>query len=273
MFVSTSARLIAVNCLPKITFLYDACSQDKNKVSEQLQSLKTQVATLRRAVQKKRAEHLQSAAAHQRLAGEIEAAMDALAEKEAEARSRPLLAPAAEDVERRLSEHDRLAAEVEPVLDRIRRLRDEAKSEGGDCDVNLPASVANILSSAAATLASMPQELADRRAYLEENRDHRLRYDGLVERLNNWVEEAQLKLRQHDSGVDFANVEDGLKEHKEYFGQEGKVKELLEEIHATSNKIWASLEKAEQDKHATQQEFFNQLVRNYLPSVFNYGYR
>ena len=264
---------MATNSFLRMTLWYDACSQDKNKVSEQLQSLKTQVATLRRAVQKKRAEHLQSAAAHQRLAGEIEAAMDALAEKEAEARSRPLLAPAAEDVERRLSEHDRLAAEVEPVLDRIRRLRDEAKSEGGDCDVNLPASVANILSSAAATLASMPQELADRRAYLEENRDHRLRYDGLVERLNNWVEEAQLKLRQHDSGVDFANVEDELKEHKEYFGQEGKVKELLEEIHATSNKIWASLEKAEQDKHATQQEFFNQLVRNYLPSVFNYGYR
>ena len=156
-------------------------------MSEQLQSLKTQIATLRRAIQKKRAEHMQSAAEHERLAGEIEASMDWLAEKEAEVKTRPLLDPSAEDVERRLSEHDRLASEVEPVLDKIRRLRDKAKSEGGDCDVNLPASVANILSAAAAMLGSMPQELADRRTYLEENKNHRLKYDGLVERLNKMV--------------------------------------------------------------------------------------
>ena len=66
-------------------------SQDKNKVSEQLQSLKTQISTLRRAIQKKRSEHMQSAAEHERLAGEIEAGMDWLTEREAEARSRPLL--------------------------------------------------------------------------------------------------------------------------------------------------------------------------------------
>lgn len=116
-------------------------------------------------------------------------------------------------------------------------------------------------------LGSMPQELAERRLYLEANKNYRLQYDGLVERLNNWVEEAQLKLRHFDSGVNFANVDHELREHKDYFGQEAKLKELLDEIHVTSNKIWASLEKPEQDKLAHQQEFFNQLLRNTLNSA------
>ena len=81
------------------------------------------------------------------------------------------------------------------------------------------------------------------------------------------MEEAQLKLRHFDAGVDFANVERELSEHRDYFGQESKLKELLEEIHGTSDKIWASLEKPDQDKLAHEQEFFNQLLRNTLNSA------
>jgi hypothetical protein len=91
----------------------------------------------------------------------------------------------------------------------------------------------------------------------------------LVERLNNWVEEAQLKLRQFESGVNFANIEQELEEHKTYFSQETKLRDLLDQIHDTSNQIWASLVQSNQDKAAHEQEFFNQLVKNTLNSAHN----
>jgi hypothetical protein len=94
-----------------------------------------------------------------------------------------------------------------------------------------------------------------------------LQYDSLVERLNNWVEEAQLKLRPYESGVDFANLENDLKEHKTYFSEETKLRDLLDKIHDKANKIWASLNQDDQDKLAHEQEFFNQLVKNTLNSA------
>ncbi len=118
----------------------EGSSQDRNKITEQLQSLKTQIHTLKRAIEKKRAEHVRTAADHQRLVGEAEGIMDRLHEKEGEVRSRPLLGTAADDVERKLVEHAELAAEVRADLDTVAKLRDEAAKEE-----NLPGSVANVL--------------------------------------------------------------------------------------------------------------------------------
>ncbi len=118
-----------------------------------------------------------------------------------------------------------------------------------------------------ALLHSMPAELEERRRYLEDNKDKRLQYDSLVERLNNWVEEAQLKLRPFEAGVDFHNVQTELDEHRKYFSQETKLRDLLDKIHDTANKIWASLDQADQDKVGHEQEFFNQLVKNTLNSA------
>ena len=68
--------------------------------------MKTQIHTLKRAIEKKRDEHEQNAAEHSRLVGEIEEKMDWLTAKEAEfVKSRPLLKTAVDDVEARLKEH------------------------------------------------------------------------------------------------------------------------------------------------------------------------
>ena len=88
-----------------------------------------------------------------------------------------------------------------------------------------------------------------------------------MERLNNWIEEAQIKLRPVDSGVDFENLQAHLEEHKKYFGQETKLKELLHSIHDMANKIWASLATKDQDKINHEQEFLTQLVKNTLNSA------
>ena len=107
----------------------------------------------------------------------------------------------------------------------------------------------------------------ERRQYLENNKNYRYQYDSLTARLNNWIEEAQLKLRPLDSGVDFQNLETDLAEHQKYFSQETKLKELLHSIHEMANKIWASLATKDQDKINHEQEFFTQLVKNTLNSA------
>ena len=123
------------------------------------------------------------------------------------------------------------------------------------------------MNDANAMLHSLPLELESRKQYLEDNKNHRLQYDSLVERLNNWVEEAQMKLRPFDSGVDYQNIESDFEEHKKYFSQETKLRDLLDKIHDTANKIWASLVQHDQDKVSHEQEFFNQLVKNTLNSA------
>ncbi len=94
-----------------------------------------------------------------------------------------------------------------------------------------------------------------------------MQYDSLVERLNNWVEEAQIKLRPFDSGVDFNNLEVDLEEHKKYFSEETRLRELLHSIHDTANRIWASLGETDQEKINHEQEFLTQLVKNTLNSA------
>ena len=240
----------------------EGSTQDRNKITEQLQSLKTQIHTLKRAIEKKRNEHIQSAADHQRLVGEIETNLDWLHEKESAVKSRPLLSTSVDDVEKELVKHSEMDAEIRVYLDRVKKIRDGTSSEE-----NLPGSVANVLNDASALLHSLPQELQSRKQYLEDNKNHRLQYDSLVERLNNWVEEAQMKLRPFDSGVDYQNIESDYEEHKKYFSQETKLRDLLDKIHDTANKIWASLVQNDQDKVSHEQEFFNQLVKNTLNSA------
>jgi hypothetical protein len=56
----------------------EASSQDRNKITEQLQSLKTQIMTLKKAIERKRAEHVECAAEYAKLIEELEAIMQVL---------------------------------------------------------------------------------------------------------------------------------------------------------------------------------------------------
>ena len=147
-------------------------------------------------------------------------------------------------------------------VEKIRDINEVAKKEQ-----EIPVAVFEMLSRASALIQTMPRELEERKQYLENNKNYRLQYDSLVERLNSWIEEAQIKLRPIDSGVDYENLTTDLEEHKTYFSQESKLKELLHNIHDIANKIWASLAPKDQDKINHEQEFLTQLVKNTLNSA------
>jgi nesprin-1 len=238
----------------------EGSTADRNQITQQLQALKTQILTLKRAIEKKRDEHIKSVAEHNKIFGELEAHLDWLQEKEAEVKSQPLLSTTVADVDSHLVGQNDLSKAVMDYVERIKLINDQARKE-----VDLPPRIFEMLSTASALSQELPRELAERAAYLETQKNYRLQYDSLVERLNNWVEEAQVKLRPSgDSGYDFDNLAENLDEHKQYFSEETRLRELLHSIHDTANKIWASLGEVDQDKISHEQEFLTQLVKNTL---------
>ena len=241
----------------------EASSQDRNKITEQLQSLKAQIMTLKKAIERKRAEHVECVVEYSKLSEELEAIMQVLIDGESIAKSRPLLGTGVKDVEAKLREHDdNLTNTIQSHLEKLKTLRLEGEGK------KLPAQIKGVLSSAAALLSSLPAELEERRQYLERNKEYRLQYDSYVERLNSWVEEAQIKLRNFESGIDFENLEKDLDEHKVYFRQETKLRDLLSKIHETADKIRPSLDgSSSQEKLRHEEEFLNQLVKNTLNSA------
>ncbi|QQP31634.1 Nesprin1like [Caligus rogercresseyi] len=89
--VTDKGNLIASECTTK----------DRNKVMEQLQSLKSQVHSLKTAIQRKRQEHVESASETNKKAGEVEKVLEALRSKEQFITSRPVLTLSVSDVEER----------------------------------------------------------------------------------------------------------------------------------------------------------------------------
>ena len=240
----------------------EGSASDRNQISHQLQSLKTQILALKKAIEKKRDEHIRSVQEHNKIFGELESHLEWIQEKEAEVKVQPLLKTTVEDVETNITAHKQLTLDIMEYIEKIKNINEAAKKEH-----EIPASVFEMLSTASALIQAMPRELEERKEYLENNKNYRLQYDSLVERLNNWIEEAQIKLRPLDSGVDFENLKADLADHKNYFSQESKLKELLHSIHDIANKIWASLAANDQNKINHEQEFLTQLVRNTLNSA------
>ena len=241
----------------------EGSTADRNQITQQLQALKTQILTLKRAIEKKRDEHIKSVAEHNKIFGDLEEHLDWIHEKEKEVKSQPLLATTVADVESHLVAHSELSQAVLEYVDRIKVINDQARKEE-----ELPPRIFEMLSTASALCQELPRDLADRHTYLDTQKNYRLQYDSLVERLNNWVEEAQVKLRPSgDAGFDFENLSVNLEEHKQYFSEETRLRDLLHSIHDTANKIWASLGEADQDKIGHEQEFLTQLVKNTLNSA------
>ena len=242
----------------------EGSAADRNQISHQLQSLKTQILALKKAIEKKRAEHIKSVKEHNKLYADLESHLEWIQEKEVEVRERPLLKTTVADVEDQISLHKQLTHDIMEHIEKVRDINEVAKEER-----EIPPMVFEMLSTASALVQAMPKELEERKQYLENNKNYRLQYDSLVERLNNWIEEAQIKLRPIDSGIDYENLHGDLQDHAKYFSQELKLKELLHSIHDMANKIWASLATQDQDKINHEQEFLTQLVKNTLNSATN----
>lgn len=78
---------------------------DRNNITQQLQSLKQQLSTLRKAVDKERQKLEATAAEHIKLAADLEQVMDWIRENEAQIKSRPLLEINVDSVDKDLKAH------------------------------------------------------------------------------------------------------------------------------------------------------------------------
>lgn len=241
----------------------DGSAQDRNAITEQLQSLKQSLQNLRRTVEKQRQEHENTAAEHRKLAAELEEILDWLHANEATVRSRPLLHRDVKNVENELKNHEELSDQVSEYLDRIRKIQQTTKHED-----SMPSSLQEQLSEANSLLSSLPRELEEREKYLENNKEKRIHYAALKQKLYDWVKEAEIRLANNREGVDFENILTDLEEHRIFFSSEGAMKELVSQtIQQAADKIWPSLTPYEQEELSREQQQHTQLLKNTLNSA------
>lgn len=238
----------------------DGSASDQNNITEQLQSLKQQLQSLRRAVETQKEQHELAAAEHKRVAVELADILDWLENKEKEVKSRPLLERPADTVEAEIAKHKLLQESVNEHLEQIRKLKESVRHEEG-----MPGSLREMLSEAVSLLSSLPREMENRELYLVNNLQMRLNYGVLSDKLYNWIREAEIRLDSDKDGLDFENIVSDLEEHKIYFSSEISMRELVsQQIQQAADKIWPSLNSAEQEELSLEQQQHNQLLKNTL---------
>lgn len=241
----------------------EGTAADRNAITEQLQSLKQQLQNLRRAMEKQRQQHEVAAAEHKKAASELSSILDWLHENEATVRSRPLLERDVGSVDREIKAHKDLDKKVREHLASARRISDSLKHDDG-----MPGSLIEMLSEAQSLMDALPRELDERAEYLEKNRRTRGDYVELVEKLNAWVAEANIRLRTGEDGVDFENIGTDLEEHRIFFGNETNIRDLVsQKIQQAADKVWPSLGSVEQEELSREQQDHRQLLKNTLNSA------
>lgn len=237
---------------------------DRNNITELLQSLKQQLLTLRRTVESKRQEYERAAAEHKKMASDLSVILQWLHDNEAAVLSRPLLNRDVASVDKKLIEHATLAKNIQSYLDKLSKITDIIKSDDG-----VPGSLLEMVSEANSLQTSLPEELANREKYLQDNKKYRQQYAQLVEKLNIWVNEAAIRLDMGKNGTDFENIEADLEEHKSFFYiSEPEMKDLVgKRMQDIVDKIWPSLAAGEQEELSKEHQKHNQQLKNTLNSA------
>jgi nesprin-1 len=237
---------------------------DRNNITELLQSLKQQLLTLRRTVESKRQEHERAAAEHKKLASDLSEILQWLHDNEAIVHSRPLLNRDVASVDKKLIEHTTLVKNIQSYLDKFTKITDIIKNDDG-----VPGSLLEMVSEGNSLKTSLPEELANREKYLQDNKKNRQQYLQLVEKLNIWVNEANIRLDMGKNGTDFENIEVDLEEHKSFFNtSEPEMKDLVgKRMQDIVDKIWPSLAATEQEELSKDHQKHNQLLKNTLNSA------
>lgn len=125
-------------------------------------------------------------------------------------------------------------------------------------------------SEANSLLSVLPQELEERGRYLINNRQMRLDYSALKDRLNAWVKDAESRLGPASRGIDFEHVVRDLEEHRAFFGGSGEaaVRDLVsQQLQKGADLIWPSLTGSEQEEIGREQQHHLQLLKNTLNSA------
>lgn len=94
-------------------------------------------------------------------------------------------------------------------MNKIREMQAATKKETG-----LPGALQEKLSEGNSLLTTLPAEVSDRLNYLESNRNLRLEYKSLKDKLEKWIQEADQKVQKGHLGVDFDSLFADLEDHK-----------------------------------------------------------
>lgn len=217
---------------------------DGNKITENSQRLKQKLQNLYQQVKNQRQKHENTMAEHNKLSSELSALLLWLHNNEAMCKSRPLLERDPDSVERETIKHDLFAKEIQERLDQVQKIDEQI-----DVDNGIPVSVINMLSEGRSLIQMLPKELAERKKYLTDNKEHRINYIKYVNDFKQWIHQAEGYIENCKHGIDFKNIAADIDKFNSFFENDRPVKELLAQtIQGTVDQIWPTLQPIEQNE-------------------------
>lgn len=211
--------------------------EDRNNIIEQLQTLKQQLQNLKQTVENLRQQHEKAANIYKNFEVDVTKTINALHEKEAAIKILPILDVNTESVEQELRKHDTLANDIQKLLVKLQTTLDGIEGEE-----TLPSGVAETVSVGRSLLKSLPKEVAERKNYLDNNKDYRLSYIQQVAEFNNWVDSVENDFVNDNDDIDFENIDGIMERHVACVDHKlPDIKRLLERINDSAKNILPSL--------------------------------
>lgn len=211
--------------------------EDRNNIIEQLQTLKNQLQNLKQTVERLRQQNEKAASLYKNFETDVAKTINALHEKEAAIKILPILDVNTESVEQELRKHDVLANDIQKLLMKLQTTLD-----GMENPEALPSSVAETVSVGRSLLQSLPKEIAERKEYLDNNKEYRLNYIKLVSEFNSWVDGVETEFVNDNDDIDFENINGIIEKHVLCVDNKlPEIKQMLEKINTIGKSITPSL--------------------------------
>lgn len=211
--------------------------EDRNNIIEQLQILKQQLQNLKQTVENLRQQNEKAANLYKNFEIDATKTINALLEKETAIKILPILDVISESVEQELRKHGLLANEIQKLLLKLEGVLSEIENPE-----SLPPSVVQIVSVGRSLLKSLPKEVAERKEYLDSNKDYRLNFIQLVSEFNHCVDAVESEFLNDNDDIDFENFNVRMEKHVACIAEKlPAIEKLLEKINHSAKNIMPSL--------------------------------
>lgn len=236
---------------------------DNNAITEINQKAKQKLQNLHQQVKAQRQKHENTMAEHNKVSSELAALLSWLQNNETTCKSRPLLERDPDSVEHETTKHDSFAKDVHHHLGELQKIDEQI-----DIDSGIPASVVDMLSEGRSLIANLPKELADRRQYLLDSKQHRIDYIKYVNEFKDWIHQAEGYLENCKHGIDFANIVSDIDKFNSFFENDRPVKELItQKIQSIVDQIWPTLQTVEQNELSEEVRHYKKQLEKTLNSA------
>lgn len=236
---------------------------DSNAITDINQTVKQKLQNLHQQVKAQRQKHEHTMAEHNKVTSELAELLQWLQNNETACKSRPLLERDPDSVDRQTAKHDAFADEVNKRLDQIQKIDEQI-----DVDSGIAPAVVDMLSEGRSFINNLPKELADRRQYLVDSKQHRIDYIKYVNEFKDWIHQAEGLLENCEHGIDFANIVSDMDKFNSFFENDRPVKELItQKIQLTVDHIWPTLQTIEQNELSEEVRHYKKQLEKILNSA------